>query len=258
MSDFGHRHDDQALNGGPGEFAPAARRAFGLAPAALLMAALTGCGGGDDIGAPNPKFVTQPGEFDDFDRYADVKTIKFLDEVQSNSTPAPGLSSLTFTEVSGKETTCRDIAAGRPIVLVMTRGNTNPICPYCSKQAAQLIARYDEFTKRGAEVLLVYPIKEQADASKLDEFLKNCRDILEDPNRQVPFPIVLDVSLKAVDTLGLRKNPAKPATYILDPRGEVTFAYVGNALGDRPSVEAMLKQLDTMAPAKPAEPAASP
>ena len=52
------------------------------------------------------------------------------------------------------------------------------------------------------------------------------------------------IDLTAVDALGIRADLSKPATYILDKQGEVRFAYVGRDLADRPSVKALLDQLD--------------
>ena len=57
---------------------------------------------------------------------------------------------------------------------------------------------------------------------------------------------MLDVELKAVDHLGIRKDLSKPATYILDKQGQTRFAYVGATLADRPSVQSMLEQLATI------------
>ena len=54
----------------------------------------------------------------------------------------------------------------------------------------------------------------------------------------------LDVELKAINTLGIRGHLAKPSTYILDKKGQVRFAYVGKTTSDRPSIKAMLKELD--------------
>ena len=62
----------------------------------------------------------------------------------------------------------------------------------------------------------------------------------------MPFPIVLDVELSAVKELGIRDNLSKPATFILDKYGQVRFAYVGTGIADRPSVKAILNQLDAL------------
>jgi peroxiredoxin len=55
---------------------------------------------------------------------------------------------------------------------------------------------------------------------------------------------VLDVELKAVDQLGIRKDLSKPATYVIDKEGKLRYAYVGKTLADRPSVKAILAELD--------------
>jgi peroxiredoxin len=56
----------------------------------------------------------------------------------------------------------------------------------------------------------------------------------------------LDEDYQAVERLGIRADQAKPSTYILDKQGKVRFAYVGKDTTDRPSVKAMLDQLDKL------------
>ena len=174
-------------------------------------------------------------------------SINFLDDLTSNQSPGEDLRSFTFVDVDGKSSTPEELAPGKRIVLVVTRGNTDPICPYCTTQTSRLIANYDQFKSRGAEVMVVYPIEHQDDAQRLDAFLERSRGMLADPAREVPFPILLDVELKAVDKLGIRQDLSKPATYILDADGSVRFAYVGARLNDRPSIAAMIKELDAAA-----------
>jgi peroxiredoxin len=212
-----------------------------LAVAALL---LTGCAGESASGRfVNPKSdAAGPG----YDSYYGVGEIKFLDSVETNSALDPGLSALSFTSIDGGAVSPADFVGQKPVVLVITRGNTNPICPYCSTQTARLIAAYDEFVQRGVEVVVVYPVEAAADAGKLDAFLANVRTLLKDANKPVPFPVWLDIELKAVDHLGIRKDLSKPATYIIDQAGQVRFGYVGSHLADRPSVQALLEQLDQL------------
>ena len=100
--------------------------------------------------------------------------------------------------------------------------------------------------ERDADVLLVYPIAKPDQSQRLDEFLRATYQRSSPAVSQTPFPVVLDVGLKAVDALGIRRDLAKPATYILDKKGQVRFAYVGNSLSDRPSIKAILKQLDAI------------
>jgi peroxiredoxin len=55
---------------------------------------------------------------------------------------------------------------------------------------------------------------------------------------------LLDRDCTACDRLGIRADLAKPSTYVLDTKGNVTYAYVGETSTDRPSVKAVLDQLD--------------
>ena len=63
---------------------------------------------------------------------------------------------------------------------------------------------------------------------------------------KVPFVMLLDTDLNAVKTLGIEGDLAKPSTYILDKKGNAVFAFVGETTTDRPSVQALLAQLDKL------------
>ncbi|MCA9074072.1 MAG: peroxiredoxin family protein [Planctomycetaceae bacterium] len=183
-----------------------------------------------------------------FGSYYSTGNISFIDDVATNVDVGDEIASLTFTDVEGNETRLHDYVGRKSVVLVITRGNTNPICPYCTTQTSRLIANYPKFVDRNTEVIVVYPIEHEDDAQRLESFLSASKKKLSDPNQPVPFPILLDVELKAVDKLGIRKDLSKPATYILDTDGEVRFAYVGADVTDRPSVTAVLKELDEFTP----------
>lgn len=177
--------------------------------------------------------------------YYGTGTITFIDDVATNVSVGDEITTLTFTDIDGQETALADYVGEKWVVLVITRGNTKPPCPFCTTQTSRLIANYPKFVARGAEILVVYPIEHGEDKDGLDAFLAETKRLLNDPNHTVPFPILLDVELKAVDRLNIRKDLSKPATYILDPDGQVRFAYVGADINDRPSIDAMLKQLDS-------------
>ena len=97
-----------------------------------------------------------------------------------------------------------------------------------------------------AEVVVVFPVQTTDETQRHRDFALHVKNKLDTPPEKIPFPIVLDIELKAVDQLGIRKDWSKPATYIIDKQGQVRFAYVGEALADRPSVKALLDQLDTI------------
>ncbi|HUQ71371.1 MAG TPA: redoxin domain-containing protein [Planctomycetaceae bacterium] len=173
--------------------------------------------------------------------------ISFLDDVSVQPAPQADLKTLSLTDTTGNQVALGEVAPGRHLVVVMTRGFNGGICPYCSTQTARLIANYSQIQNLNAEVVLIYPLEADKSQSLLQDFLGKVNAINKKSAEELPpFPVLLDVGLKVVDTLGLRKDLSKPATYILDPAGSVRFAYVGNTLNDRPSVKAIVQQLQQL------------
>jgi peroxiredoxin len=172
--------------------------------------------------------------------------IHFLDDAATNAAPGDAILNLQFVDQAGKTVRPRDLVGAKNLVVVFTRGYNGSICPYCSSYTSSLITNYPKISERATEVLVVYPIAKPDQSQRLDEFLKATFIRSGDGMTKTPFPVVLDIELKAVDTLGIRKDLAKPATYILDKVGHVRFAYVGKSLSDRPSIKVILKQLDTL------------
>jgi peroxiredoxin len=80
----------------------------------------------------------------------------------------------------------------------------------------------------------------------LPQFLTDGKVDGQRDNPKVPFPLLLDKDLKAVQSLGISGDLAKPSTYILDKKGNAVFAFVGETTTDRPSVQALLAQLDKL------------
>jgi peroxiredoxin len=207
----------------------------------LSLAVAAGCG---DAPPADPYANT---DSDGYGSYYGSGEISFLDEASSNSSLDGGLTSISFVASTGEEQTIGDLAPGKTVVV--TRGNTIPICPYCSTQTARLIKNYEAFKELGAEVAVVYPIETGDDSSRLTNFLDDVKTKLDDASNPVPFPVLLDIELKGVDQLGIRKDLSKPATYIVDSAGNVQYAYVGEHIGDRPSVPALLAEVGKLKPA---------
>jgi peroxiredoxin len=172
--------------------------------------------------------------------------IQFKDEAATNADPGSALLGLEFVDSTGNKVTPKSYVGKKNLVLVMTRGYTGSICPYCSTYTSGLIANYKAITDRDSDVVVVYPIERSDQSRHLGEFLNNTFKRSTPPALKTPFPVVLDVQLKAVDALGIRKELSKPATYILDKKGQVRFAYVGQSLSDRPSIKVILQQLDAI------------
>jgi peroxiredoxin len=166
------------------------------------------------------------------------------DDAPANRQVATADMPTSFVDGAGKLV---DLKAyrGRSVVLVVVRGMPESpggvFCPYCLAQAGSLAAKYDEFKSRGAEVLLVFP----GPGDKAAEFAKQVQS-QADGGKAMPYPVCVDKDCSACDRLGIRGDLAKPSTFILDPSGEVVYAYVGKSTSDRPSVKALLAELDRM------------
>lgn len=213
-----------------------------IAAVAILVANVVSChSSSPSANSPEPH---KPVE----DAYGvkDHREIQFRDDVATNAPLDEQLVDLVFTDLHGNTVSPRDYVDKKHVVLVVTRGSARYICVYCSTQTSRLVAQYPEFSQRNAEVLVVFPLNAAKDHELADDFVTFVRNKLPPPPPDVPFPLLLDVELKAVDKLGLRQKLAKPATYILDKQGQVRFAYVGETQADRPSVKALLAQLDEL------------
>ena len=203
-----------------------------------VMAALVAAGCGER---------TLPGDAGTF--------VKFKDEVKANSSvKGTELGELSFVDREGNKVELASYRGKSNLVLVITRGfvgseqtadgeSRGNICTYCSTQTSRLITNYNKFKSRSAEVIVVFPVARKSDGNALEKFAANVQG-KDKTAADAPFPLLLDVDLAAVDSLGIRADLSKPATYILDKQGEVRFAYVGKDLQDRPSVKALLDQLD--------------
>jgi len=179
----------------------------------------------------------------------DYSQIQFVDDAQSNTDLDHPVLSLSLKQGDGSETAINELAKGKTTVLVITRGYFGDICPYCSTQVSRLATRVKEFEERDAQVIVVYPVEDDGDNQRT-AFINKVDEQTDDADfptaEKLPFPILLDVELQAVDKLGIRDQLSKPATYILDADGRLRYAYVGAGMVDRPSIDALLKQLDAL------------
>ena len=194
--------------------------------------AVPGCG---SPAAEAPRF-----DFTDSTAY---RQAEFKDNAPANTRVEPAAFPLSFVDADGNPVDLRRYQGNRKVVLVVLRGvpreYKGAFCPTCLAQAGSLMANKPEFARRGVEVLVVFP----GPAERLGEFVQKARS-------QVPgepplsFRVLVDRECSACEQLGIRDDLAKPSTYILDTRGNVVYAYVGETSTDRPSVKAVLAELD--------------
>ena len=169
--------------------------------------------------------------------------VEFKDDAPANASVAAEEFPLRFIDAEGKPVDLALYRGKRKVVLVVLRGmarsERGQFCPSCLAQAVGLTTHAPAFAERGAEVLVVFP----GPSERVGEFLQSVKtDSAGEPARA--FQLLLDKECTACTQLGIRDDLAKPSTYILDTRGNVVYAYVGATSTDRPSIKAVLAQLD--------------
>jgi peroxiredoxin len=212
--------------------------------APLLLAAIVavGCGRSDDPkpgGRPNYNYGYGYGPTD-----MAATAAQFHENPPANRAVAADKMPLAFTDLDGNRVDLASYRGRSNVVLVVTKGMPESpggvFCPGCLAQMNSLVANLAEFKKREAEVLVVFP----GPSEKAGEFLTTAK--ARDGDKPSPIPLLLDRDLAAVNLLGIRGDLARPSTYILDRKGNVVYAFVGEHTTDRPSVKALLGQLDKL------------
>lgn len=167
----------------------------------------------------------------------DPDSIQFRDDVSTNAEVPAGLDGLMFIDTKGNRVALEDYLGERHVILVFTEGFAGMLCPFCKTQTSRLVANYDRFAELDTEILVVYP----GERDHLDEFLEAARTTGQQQVDRVPFPIVLDQEMEAVEFFDIKSSLAHPSTYVIDKLGNVQLAYVGADMSaDRPSVNALL------------------
>ena len=169
--------------------------------------------------------------------------MKFKDKVETNAEAPKQVGDLEFTNPDGSKIKLSDYAGKQNVMLVFTEGFSGMLCPFCQTQTSRLVSNYQEFEDRDCEVIVVYP----GSGEHLQEFIDAALKTEKDQVDKVPFPIVLDKDFTATKFLDISSKLAHPSTYLIDKKGGVQFAYVGDDMSaDRPSIKAMLQRLDEL------------
>lgn len=168
--------------------------------------------------------------------------VQFAEVAESQPITIENFSDLQFTDKDGNPVELADIMTRDYLVLVVTRGWYGGVCFYCASQTSRWARRFDELDPYDAQLVVIFPTETDEDAVKISDLSKRIKGG-EIPNESIPYPILLDINLASVDQLGIRAELAKPSTYIIDREGRVRFAYVGESIADRPTVDSVLNQL---------------
>jgi peroxiredoxin len=121
-----------------------------------------------------------------------------------------------------------------PVLLIFLRGFSGQVCLYCAAQTTAISNSIARFNKSGIQVVVVYP----GPVDAMPAFLAAVRSLANDPPL---MPVALDVSLIAVRALQIEDNLAKPTSLYIDSEGKIRYAYQGNTIADRPSVDELLR-----------------
>jgi len=169
--------------------------------------------------------------------------VEFKDDAPSNTDLSNVDFPLSFVALDGKPVDLTQYRGKQKVVLVVLRGMPqNPggtFCPSCLAQTSTILANRPKFAERATAVLIVYP----GSSERVGEFLAKAQS--QTIGEPAPFfPLLLDQECVACSRLGIRDDLAKPSTYILDTNGKLVYAYVGQTSTDRPSIKAIVGQLD--------------
>lgn len=143
-----------------------------------------------------------------------------------------------FLGPDGRIFNIQDFQGHRRVVLVVLRGFPGYVCVGCSTYTVALSRALEEFQSRNAQILLVYPGEPETVAA----FLDGVRNVAAD--FELPFPVLLDVNRRFVQSVSIQGDLAQPSTFIIDESGTVQYAFVGRSLDDRPPVPVVLGALD--------------
>lgn len=117
-------------------------------------------------------------------------------------------------------------------------------CPHCQKQLGDLNNAQKQFTDRGARIIAI-SADSPADAAAMRDKLSLGFDLYSDPELAV-------IAKWGVEDFG--SHIARPATFIVEPGGSISFRKVGSKPEDRPTVDQLLAALGEPAPRPSATP----
>ena len=177
------------------------------------------------VGACAPAPVLNP----DKERTRDQQPIARTVELAT----APGG---TVTTRDGKSVDLATLWAAQRVVVVFYRGHW---CPHCQYQFGELQKRKQDFVDRGVNVVGI----SSDDPADLDTMRTKVG---------LTFELYSDAGLAVIQKWGVEdfgNSMAKPATFIVNPGGSVSFQRIGEKSDDRPSVDDILAALDAAKPA---------
>ncbi len=112
-------------------------------------------------------------------------------------------------------------------------------CPHCAKQLGDLNNAQKQFTDRNVRIIAISADSTE-DAAAMSAKLT------------LGFPLYSDPELAVIAKWGVEdfgKHIARPAVFIVEPGGAISYRKVGSKAEDRPSVDQLLAALNADKPA---------
>jgi len=126
------------------------------------------------------------------------------------------------------------------VMIVVLRGFLGEVCCYCVAQTKALAKAKPKLEANNVEVLVIYPgPRENEESFRLiyeDEFGEGAP----------PYRVFYDQDLELVTKLGIEGDLASPSTFLIDEKGVVQYAYVGEHRADRPATNKLIKLIEGM------------
>jgi peroxiredoxin len=151
----------------------------------------------------------------------------------TDETPLVTAENAPASVVQGRDGQSFDLAsvwADKRVLLVFYMGHW---CPHCQKQLGELNEHAGEFAARGATIVAV-STDAPADALALHDHLHLGFELYSDPD------LAVITRWGAQDTA---TNVAKPAVFVVEPGGAISYRHIGESQTDRPSVDQLLAAL---------------
>ena len=159
--------------------------------------------------------------------------------------PAVGKEAPNFElkNLSGKAVSLKKLNSDHTVVLLVLRGWPGYQCPICSRQVGEFLAKKEEFTKHGAEVVMIYP----GPADLLAEHAKEFQGKREFTGN---YHYLLDPDYKFTTAWGLRweaeRETAYPSTFVIGKDGKIKFGNTSTTHGGRVSAATVLEELEKL------------
>jgi peroxiredoxin len=124
-----------------------------------------------------------------------------------------------------------------PVVLVVLRGYPGYQCPFCTQQVGELIQKSEDFEKRSARLVFVYP-------GPTEGLAKYAGDFVTGKDMPKNYSFTVDPGYRLIQSYGLRweapNETAYPSSFVIARNGRVTYAKVSREHGDRAPVAELI------------------